>query len=228
MKSFIIINLIVALFSFHEVLYRAELHQANPSMAGVPKGESVLVHALQQVYGLTNEFATYRSAYWNSKQPYINDTNEVCSSSIQCLYDSFLVYNSLNATYACNLYGYGNYSLNATDSVSVAISQEWESFSSFRIFLVLFSIQVALCLILLIIWHQRFQSQKIIVPLISLISICSLIIIYIGVIYHTMTPFSSVPNYIMGIILMILSLFHTMKTLISLRRKTHNNFFRIN
>lgn len=116
-------------------------------MAGAPNGESVLVHALQQVYGLSDQFATYRSVYWSSKQPPINNTIEVCSNSIECLYDSILVFNSVNATLSCNLYGGGPESLNATDSVSVAIAQEWKSFFSIRLFLVLFSIQITFSVI---------------------------------------------------------------------------------
>lgn len=230
MKSFLLLSLIVAFFSFHEVLYRAQLHQANPSMAGAPNGESVLVKAYQQIYGLSDEFATYRSSYWSSSQPFINDTVEVCSESIECLYDSILVYNSLNATMSCNMYAGGPESLNATDSVSVAISQEWSSFLSFRFSLVLFSIQILICSLTLIIFIRTgFKFPKIVVPLSFAIMLISFTLIFFSVINHSVKPYSSESNYIFGIILTILYLIQWMKTLYSIKEKCNNfQFFKIN
>ena len=223
MKSFLIFQLFVSLICFNIIIYRAEIHQANPSMSGMDKS-SVLVHAIQQIYGLSNYFATYRSAYWSFHQPLnlFNHTNEVCSSSIECLYDMDLVYNSFNATMACVNTGGFDF-LNSTNSVSTALSQEWIAYISFRFFLSLFGAHLFLWFLLLALFIQSTdKARPLILVLFFTITMISIILIFISVIDHSVKPFTSAPNYIFGVILIVLIIAQWIQTLSSFYNKNSN------
>ena len=214
MKSFLLLTIVVALFCLYENVYRAELHQSNPAMSGVGK-ESVLISALQLISTLI-----YRPVYWNSNQPRINNTIAVCAGPIDCLYKLQLVLNSDNATTSCIFPGGYFDLLNQTDSLSIAFAQEWTSFSSFRAFIVIFDVQIILSLVLLGLVLRAGLRQFLTLFKISIIVLTcfSTTLIILSVIDHNVNPFSSTPNIIIGILIIILYLIESISSFIALMK----------
>lgn len=220
MKSFLLITIIISLLCFHEVVYRAQLHQANPSMSGVDK-ESVLIVAMQLVATLTY-MPSYRS--WN--QPYINDTISECAGPIECLYDMILVYNSENATTACTFVGGYLDLLNSTDSTSTAIAQEWISFVSFRAFLAIFSIELSfICLIASMWFRCGYDYGNILKSFVVLIFMMNVSLIFLAIVDHSVKPFDPSFNIVISILVTIFYFVVAFETFVEISQSQINKSY---
>jgi hypothetical protein len=179
--SFTFVSIIIALFSFNIMLYRAQVEQVMPSFQ-----EYNVVFALHEINN-SGVYVDTNSAITNSQI--------FCYGTLDCLSAMNKVIHSQNATHVSFI---TNQYFTGASTSSQAVQLQWQASTVFKAFFVVFVLTLMISLLMFVFILSNLARESVLLSIFLFISTGSLIVL--GVIVHDDVPFGAISNIVLGLL----------------------------